>query len=104
MATKLKKSFKKSPVFLNGPAFSPPPPTLNGLAICGGTFFCFCGFPYTYNMAVTFKIDSYSVQCIIAKGKWMVHPVTWSRDAVGVGLGNVKKMGAGPTKNSKEKN
>ena len=48
MTTKLKKSFKKSSFFLNGLAFTPPPPPLNGLAISGGTFFC--GFPMHYGL------------------------------------------------------
>ena len=37
MATKLRKSFKKSSFFLNGPVFTPP--HLNVLASSGGTFF-----------------------------------------------------------------
>ena len=46
MAIKYTKKVSRKVLFiLIGPAFTPPPPpSLNGLAISGGTFFC--GFPY----------------------------------------------------------
>ena len=40
IVNKMKKSFKQRGFFLSGPASTPPPPPLSGLATSGGTFLC----------------------------------------------------------------